>query len=176
MRVFVTGASGHIGSALVPELLGAGHQVLGLARSDSSAASIVSRRRRGPSRRLDDLDGLGEAAAAADGVIHLAFKHEAMRAGDFAARSATIGARRDVRGGPGGLGKPFVRTSGTLMLEDGGRPGSAGNGAGRSGGRPAGRCREHGDRASPSAGSARRSCGCRRSSTARSITTASARF
>src|ERR1700685_3369665 len=83
MRVFVTGASGHIASAVIPELLNNGHQVVGLARSDASAeavAALGAEVRRGD---LDDLDGLRAAASDADGVIHLAFKHEAMRTGAF---------------------------------------------------------------------------------------------
>jgi len=89
MRVFVTGASGHIGFAVVAELLGAGHEVAGLARSDASAAAVKAlgaQVRRGD---LGDLEGLRQAAAAADAVVHLAFDHETMFAGSFAAAAAT---------------------------------------------------------------------------------------
>src|ERR1700735_181806 len=83
MRVFVTGASGHVASAVIPELVTHHHQVVGLARSDAAAqavAALGAEVRRGD---LDDLDALRAETAAADGVIHLAFKHEAMRTGDF---------------------------------------------------------------------------------------------
>jgi uncharacterized protein YbjT (DUF2867 family) len=72
-----------IGFAVIPELLKAGHEVVGLARSDNSAAALRAAGAEVRRGDLDDLDSLREAAAGADGVIHLAFKHEAMRSGDF---------------------------------------------------------------------------------------------
>ncbi|MEU7169236.1 SDR family oxidoreductase [Streptomyces morookaense] len=117
MRVFVTGASGHVGSAVVPELLEAGHQVVGLARSDTSAAALTAAGAEVHRGDLDDLDGLAAAAAAADGVIHLAFKHDVMFAGDFdsavAADLRAIDALGDVLAG---TGKPLVTTSGTALF------------------------------------------------------------
>jgi nucleoside-diphosphate-sugar epimerase len=85
MQVFVTGASGHVASTVIPELLAAGHTVTGLARSDRAAAAVRALGagvRRGD---LDDLDGLSEAAGEADGVIHLAFEHDEQYSGDLAA-------------------------------------------------------------------------------------------
>ena len=132
MRVFVTGASGHIASAVIPELLNNGHQVVGLARSDASAeavAALGAEVRRGD---LDDLDGLRAAAAEADGVIHLAFKHEAMRTGDFmGAVDADMAATQAIGETLVGTDKPFVSTGGTLMLAMAGITGRAGGSAPR---------------------------------------------
>lgn len=128
MRVFVTGASGHMGSAVVPELLQAGHQVVGLARSDGSARALEAAGAEVRRGDLDDLNGLREAAGAADGVIHLAYKHEAMRTGDMsAAVNADLAATQALASALEGTGKPLVTTSGTLMLTFAGisgRPGT----------------------------------------------------
>jgi nucleoside-diphosphate-sugar epimerase len=117
MRVFVTGASGHIGSAVVPELLQAGHQVVGLARSDRSAGALEAAGVEVHRGDLDDLDGLRSAAAGADGVIHLAFKHDEMRSGNFpAAIAADLAAIQALASALEGTGKPLVTSSGTLMI------------------------------------------------------------
>ena len=128
MRVFVTGASGHIASAVIPELLNHGHQVVGLARSDASAAAVAALGAEARRGDLDDLDGLRAAAAEADGVIHLAFKHEALLTGDFmGAVAADMAATRAIGETLIGTDKPFVSTGGTLMLAMAGiagRPGT----------------------------------------------------
>jgi nucleoside-diphosphate-sugar epimerase len=120
MRVFVTGASGWIGSALVPELIGAGHEVVGLARSAASAAALTAAGAQVQQGTIDDLDIVRCAAAASDGVIHLAFKHDIAFSGGF--ESAADADRRAVEtfgDALAGSGRPFIIASGTLMLAPG---------------------------------------------------------
>src|SRR5271166_6089740 len=120
MRVFVTGASGWIGSAVIPELIGAGHQVTGLARSEASAAALTAAGAEVQRGTLDDLDVLRSAAAASDGVIHLAFKHDIAFTGDF--QGAADADRRAVEtfgNVLAGSDRPLVIASGTAGIAPG---------------------------------------------------------
>jgi len=109
MRVFVTGATGYIGSAVVRELINAGHSVIGLARSDSGDAKLKEAGAEAHRGALDDLDSLRSGAKIADGIIHLAFKH------DFANFNSSL--ETDLRAVTAigealeGSGKPFVTTA-----------------------------------------------------------------
>ena len=118
MRVFVTGASGWIGSATVAELVGAGHEVVGLARSDAAAKKIEAMGAIPSPGDLDDPDVLAKAAADCDGVIHLAFQHEvAFGAGDFATAAAADRRAVEAMGSAlAGSERPFVLASGLIGL------------------------------------------------------------
>jgi nucleoside-diphosphate-sugar epimerase len=122
MRVFVTGGTGHSGSHIIPELIAAGHEVTGLARSDTAAAAVSALGAKVRRGELEDLDGLKEAAADSDGVIHVAHRQDLLPSGGMDAVSAAeLPVMLAYGEALAGTGKPLV-AAGSI-----GSPGNGGN-------------------------------------------------
>jgi len=117
MRIFATGVSEFIGSAVVAELIGAGHQVIGLARSDAAAATVAAAGAEVLRGELDDLKSLRPGAAASDGVIHTAFVHD--WANYTAAAATDVRAIETLGEARAGSHRPLVVTSTTVLIAPG---------------------------------------------------------
>ena len=117
MRVFVTGASGFIGSAIIPELVKAGHEMIGLARSDTAAKAVIATGAEVHRGDLEDLESLRSGAAKSDGVIHCGFNH------DFSKYQANCEADRQAIEAIGsvlaGSNRPLLVSSGTALITPG---------------------------------------------------------
>ena len=155
MRVFVTGGTGHAGSHIIPELIAAGHEVTGLARSDTSAAAVSALGATVRRGSLEDLDGLKEAAADSDGVIHVAHRQDLLPSGGMdAVAAAELPIMLAYGEALAGTGKPLVAAGSIGSARAG--PGPAGHRGGpgpsqrrRGQGHPAGSQRRRTHRSRP---------------------------
>lgn len=123
MRIFVTGGTGHSGSSIIPELIAAGHEVTGLARSDTSAAALSALGATVRRGSLEDLDGIKEAAADSDGVIHVAHRQDLLPSGGLdAVAAAELPVILAYGEALAGTGKPLVAAGSMASAGSPGRP------------------------------------------------------